>query len=656
MEGSPDMTEHGIPLRVWLWRRAPLVQRLTFLAVVPAALTALLLTALLTYHQNATLRGWAEGFSQEIATQVLDVSTNALQTGDRRELQRIARAYAQHQYISRVQIIAPDGEILADARNAAYGGKDTLEVKASEPSRKGVQGTVTVGCDVSAALAEQRHTLYNALLWLIASLLAVSLFAWQAARWTSAPLRQLADAVHRLGTGNRRITVPVTEGAEIGELQRGFNATTAALHDAHQGMAEEVARATVELARKNAELENASLAKTRFLAAASHDLRQPLYALTLFSSALKVGEQDPERVHRIVHIQECVASLDRLFSELLDLSLLETGAMQANLAEFPLDPLFEEVSRNFRPHAEERGLRLIARKTDLWVRSDRTMLARILNNLVSNALRYTRTGGVLLGARRRAGSVRIDVWDTGPGIGAEHQALVFQEFYRIETCEPEQPAGADRRRGRGLGLGLATVQRLAELLGTKVLLRSRPGRGSVFCVEVPRSAAGAHDSAQPEEEASLDVAGLRVLVIDDEPAILEGLRTLLQSWECEVRTAENEEQMLHAIAQWPAPPDIVLSDLRLRENRSGLALLQHLDRHYGLDERGQPRFARLLITGETKGERLREIMAAHIPVLYKPVSSQQLREALVATIALVRAPAAMGSETPTEPAAATRLA
>ncbi|MGC1550915.1 MAG: hybrid sensor histidine kinase/response regulator, partial [Rhodanobacter sp.] len=358
-------------------------------------------------------------------------------------------------------------------------------------------------------------------------------------------------------------------------------------------------------------------------------LRQPLYALTLFSSALAVDERDAVRLDRIAHIQECVEALDHLFSELLDLSRLETGAMQVEIGEFPLDHVFDEVSRNFRMIAEQHDLRLVMRATPLWVRSDRIMLARILNNLVSNALRYTRYGGVLVGARRRKnGMVQVDVWDTGSGIAVEHQTRVFDEFYRVD-CHGDTERNYHDDQRRGLGLGLATVQRLAELLDTRVLLKSRHGRGSVFSFYLPAVAAAASLGRPRLEETPLDVSGMRVLVIDDEPAILSGIRYLLRSWGCDVVTAEDRAQALEAVEGWADPPDLVISDLRLREGENGLEILAALDDYYLRD--GTPPFPRLLITGETRRDRLHEVQAAKIPVLYKPVSPERLREAMVAS-------------------------
>ena len=619
--------------RFWmkrLWRRASLMQRLAFVALVPTLVTASLLAAILTHYQLITLRSMGQNTADAVAIQAASITAGPLHDMQRRELIRIAQSIARLPHVARVQIRAANGEILADGHGRSEAKpREILTVVRDVPDGDQTQapplGSVMVEVSLSEAIAAEHASLRIVLFALAVSLLVATVIAWQAASWISAPLRRLAHAVHELGRGDSPVVVRVTDQTEIGELQHGFNSAAAALFDMHRGMAQEIEQATLELARKNAALEAASVAKAQFLASASHDLRQPLYALTLFSSALAVGEHDPVRLDRIAHIQECVEALDHLFSELLDLSRLETGAMQVEVSEFPLDAVFEEVSRNFRMIAEQQDLRLIVRTTSLWVRSDRTMLARILNNLVSNALRYTQDGGVLVGARRRLdGTVRIDVWDTGSGIAPEHRERVFDEFYRVDS-----PGSTDHSGGqhRGLGLGLATVQRLAELLDTRMLLKSHAGRGSVFsfhvCEVPPR-----HIHAVQIGAPLLDVSGMRVLVIDDEPAILSGIRYLLRSWGCDVAIAEDRTQALEAAESWPHQPDIVISDLHLRDGKSGLDALAALDHYYMRD--GMPPFPRLLITGETRSDRLHEIKAARIPVLYKPVSPEQLREAMMA--------------------------
>ena len=468
-------------------------------------------------------------------------------------------------------------------------------------------------------------------LLLLAALALVVAISWNIALRVVRPLDELIGAIERVGRGEQVSLSIARQGGAISRLQHGVNQASRMLASTHNRMQSELGRTTIELVDKNAKLEAASQARARLLAAASHDLRQPLYALTLFSSTLRAGETDPDRLARVMHIEECVASLDQLFSELLDLSRLEAGSTLAEVTNVRLDGVFDEVSRNFRMLSESRGLRLVVRKTDAWVRCDRTMLARILNNLVSNALRYTDEGGVLVGVRHQySGQVRIDVWDTGCGIPPEHQQRVFEEFYQVK-----QPAHRGGERGRGLGLGLATVRRLAELTGCAITLASRPGKGT--CISVTLAACQAHLPSNDDDiDNPIDISGLRVLAIDDEPSILEGLRTLLQEWGCDIRTASDEASALERLEGWFTPPDLIISDLHLGDNLFGPDVLAAVARYYREDPASPP-FARLLVTGETRPERIGEITTLHIPVLFKPVPPQRLREAMLAAVLAARA-------------------
>lgn len=622
----------------WLgkvWRRTSLVQRLTCVALFPTVVTAIMLVTLLTRHQMDSLHEFGRTTANAIAQQAATVSGEAMATGHSREVSRMADSLLQLPQVTRVRFADQQGRIIADRINEQPGDDSmTVSRDISDPITRRPVGTVTIDVSITPAVQAQQASLHSALLWLLVSVLLALTLGWSTASWLSAPLRNLAIAVRQLGLGDRSVVVPVTDETEIGDLQRGFNGAASKLLHAQISMEREIAAATEELARKNRALEAASVAKARFLAAASHDLRQPLYALTLFSSGLAVDEFDPVRLNRIAHIQECVDALDHLFSELLDLSRLETGAMKAVPQDMALDDVFEEVSVNFRMVAEQHDLRLVVRTTPLWVRSDRTMLARILNNLVSNALRYTRCGGVLVGARRRAdGGVRIDVWDTGPGIAPEHLQHIFDEFYRVEG-EP----GATRQEGgrRGLGLGLSTVQRLAELLGGRAEVKSRPGKGSVFSVVLPGVPAPsartprALPTPQVPEPTAGDVAGMRVLVIDDEPSILSGISYLLGSWGCEVAAAEDAQHAMEAVQRWMQPPDLVISDLCLRDG-TGLDVLALLDRYYRRRPGDPLPFARVLITGETRLDALQHADSEHTPVLFKPVSPDRLYQVLLST-------------------------
>ena len=485
--------------------------------------------------------------------------------------------------------------------------------------------------DDPAGSPERSAALWRIAGFLFAGLLLVAASGLVIAHRAARPIMQQTEAIERLGRGEQ-VRLDVDEGPLLGRLQRGVNDASQALARSRNRMESALGRTMVELADKNARLEAASQSRARFLAAASHDLRQPLYALTLFSSALRASESDPAKLAQVMRIEECVASLDHLFSELLDLSRLETGAVHAAMADVRLDEVFDDVSRNFRMLAESRGLRLIVRKTDAWVRADRTMLTRILNNLVSNALRYTDEGGVLVGVRHQdSGQVRIDVWDTGHGIAPEHQQRVFDEFYQVNNSQESHGEGR-----RGLGLGLSTVRKLADLLGCRITLASTHGRGTRISLALAAGMPASHAFAQQSADLPLDVSGLRVLVVDDEISILEGLRALLAEWGCDIRAAEDETAALAAVADWTQPPDLVISDLRLREGRSGVDVLRAIARHYRQDLQ-RPGFARLLVTGETRPDRIGEIAASRIPVLFKPVSPQKLREAMLAAVFAARA-------------------
>jgi len=606
--------------------RLTFAQQLILLALVPATLATLAAITVLTRQHLGNLTELMRANAQTVALQVATVAQAPLARMDRRALARTAQSGTYQPNVQQVQIWTEDGEIVANSETVDRVRGDGLQVVVPIVGDDGRHtGQVMVEMSLAAVQSARRSVWFNVGLVLAISLVGVALAGWWAARRISEPIRALGEAVDRLGAGEDA-SVAVEGTSEVRHLQQGFNQAARALAESHRLLQSRINEATAELARKNQQLEVASQAKTRLLAAASHDLRQPLHALTLFSDGLANGETDPVKLQRIGHIRECVDSLDRLFSELLNLSQLDAGVLQPQWIDFPLDRLFEEISRNFRPVAEQQGLRLVARKTDLWVRCDYVMLSRILNNLVSNSLRHTIEGGVLIGARRRGKGVRIDVVDTGVGIALQHQARVFEEFYQVE------PTGRQAARGaRGMGLGLATVQRLADLLNTRVDLSSKLHKGTCVRVQVRSAPAALPVPALPvalagmEEEESL--ANVRILVIDDERTILEGLSVVLANWGAEVLPAQTRAEALAMADGWAQPPDVVISDLLLQGGDNGLDVIAALERH----PRGiGPGTARLLVTGETKPDRLREVANAGITVLYKPVSPRVLRQAIQA--------------------------
>ncbi|RIX73428.1 ATP-binding response regulator [Acidovorax cavernicola] len=610
--------------------RLTFAQQLILLALLPATAATLVAIAVLTRQHLGNLTELMRANAQTVALQVATVAQAPLSRMDRRALARTAQTGTYQPHVQQVQIWTEDGEIVANSETVDRRRGEGLQVVVPIVSDDGRHnGKVMVEIGLDAVRSARRSVWLNVALVLAVSLLGVGLAGWWAARRISEPIRALGEAVDRLGAG-QAASVAIEGTSEVRHLQHGFNQAALALAESHKLLQSRINEATAELARKNQLLEVASQAKTRLLAAASHDLRQPLHALTLFSDGLANGETDPVKLQRIGHIRECVDSLDRLFSELLNLSQLDAGVLQPQWADFPLDRLFDEISRNFRPVAEQQGLRLVVRKTELWVRCDYVMLSRILNNLVSNSLRHTVEGGVLIGARARGKGVRIDVVDTGVGIAAQHQARVFEEFYQVEPVSRGSGPGS----ARGMGLGLATVQRLAELLNTRVELSSRLHKGTCVRVQVraapaalPAPVAAAPAVAVVADDNGDSLADLRILVIDDERTILEGLSVVLANWGATVLAAQTRAEALALADSWETPPDVVVSDLLLQGGDNGLDVLAALERHPRGIGAGT---ARLLVTGETKPDRLREVAAAGIAVLYKPVSPRVLRQAIQA--------------------------
>jgi Na+/proline symporter/signal transduction histidine kinase/ActR/RegA family two-component response regulator len=321
---------------------------------------------------------------------------------------------------------------------------------------------------------------------------------------------------------------------------------------------EELTRLNEALIRAKAEADEANASKTRFLAAASHDILQPLNAARLYATSLVERDRAAGDATLAENVDASLDAVEEILTALLDISRLDTGAMKPQWSSFRLDEMFRQLSREFEPVAAEKGLRLRFVHTGLTVRSDRRLLRRLLQNLISNAIKYTPSGTVLVGARRRGGRLRLDVLDTGLGIPQSKQRIVFREFQRLDQ-------GA--KVARGLGLGLSIVERIARVLDHKLDLRSESGRGSRFSVLLPVVAplpAMAHPAEAPVAPAT-PLAGLRVLAIDNEPAILEGMRTLLGGWGCQVVTAASLKEATERLREMAAAPEVVIADYHLDE-------------------------------------------------------------------------------------------
>jgi signal transduction histidine kinase/CheY-like chemotaxis protein len=374
-----------------------------------------------------------------------------------------------------------------------------------------------------------------------------------------------------------------------------------------------------DLLRQKEVAEAANIAKSRFLASASHDLRQPVHALGMFVGALGDRSLDGDSHRLVSQIQNSVGALDSLFAAILDISRLDAGVIESRTLAFAIQPLLDRICREEMPEVERRGIALRLSPCSLTVQSDPVLLERVLRNLVSNAVRYTGKGRVLIGCRRAGDRVRIEVWDTGCGIPADQQDLIFQEFYQIGNPE--------RDRTRGLGLGLAIVQRLTRILDLPMDMDSWVDKGSVFKVSVPLAVSGQAIVEAPRESPAAPHRLLFIVVIDDEVAIQEAMLALLAGWGHRVITAGSCAEMLEHAVGFTASPDLIISDYRLRGDENGITTIERLRNEFNDD------IPAILITGDTAPDRIREASASDCFLMHKPVSNSRLRAAIINLVA-----------------------
>jgi signal transduction histidine kinase/CheY-like chemotaxis protein len=370
------------------------------------------------------------------------------------------------------------------------------------------------------------------------------------------------------------------------------------------------------LQREKLAAEQANAAKSRFLAAASHDLRQPVHALSLFVAAMRPRTMDDEARELLDHIDDSVRAMGGLFGGLLDISRLDAGVVEVSRGPVAVQPLLERVCRDFEVLANAKGLELALHPCSMSVMSDALLLERIVRNIISNAVTYTDHGRIVVGCRRGLRQLSIQVWDTGRGIPRHEQEHVFQEFYQLGNPE--------RDRTKGVGLGLAIVRRLTLLLGHSLTVRSELGHGSLFQIGAPYADPAAVAAAQTGDFPSPFLGhgvGL-ILVIDDEVSIQIAMKSLLEGWGYEAITAGSCEEMLERIATHRTAPRLIISDYRLRDNASGIDAIERLRNEYNDEIPG------MLITGDTAADRLREAQESGFLLLHKPVPNHRLRASI----------------------------
>ena len=366
----------------------------------------------------------------------------------------------------------------------------------------------------------------------------------------------------------------------------------------------------------------ANFAKTRFLASASHDLRQPMHTIGLLVALLRNRGGPPEQNNIIEKIHGATQAMEHLFTGLLDISKLDAGMVKPEIEDFAIAEVLDSVRANFTPPAEDKGLQLRVVPCSAIVLSDAVILERIVANLVANAVRYTTSGKILVGCRRKSNAIAIQVCDTGIGIPRERHGEIFQEFIQLDNPE--------RDRTKGLGLGLSIVKRSADLLGHSIAIRSRPGKGSCFTITVGR---GAHVSA-PELVASdaqmtttgVALNGLFIVVIDDELDIRFAMQSVLEQWGCHVLSAGSAQEAIDQLRNHLRSPDLVISDYRLRDNQNGIQAVKAI--RIALEEA----LPAIIITGDIAATELRQVVELGLPLAHKPISAEQLHQLIAETM------------------------
>jgi len=361
--------------------------------------------------------------------------------------------------------------------------------------------------------------------------------------------------------------------------------------------------------------ESANLAKSRFLAAASHDLRQPMHALNLYLSAM--AEQLTFKEGKLLNqARQCANTMEEMFKALLDISRLDAAVVKPGLTAFLIGPLLERIQAELEPEALAKGLELHFVPSRLIVKSDPVLVGRILRNLISNAVRYTEKGKILVGCRRQRDVINVFVIDTGIGIPKHKQTTIFEEFYQLGNPE--------RDRSKGLGLGLAIVDRITKLLKINLVLKSTTGKGTSFHLQLPRSYTFVDTTTEPTNTNNLihSFDGRIAAVVDDESEVLNATRALFETWGLKVFTANDGDELKRQLIENSIVPDILICDYRLRDNANGLDVINELREEFNTD------IPAMLISGDTAAHRIREIETSGLLALHKPVQENELKSAL----------------------------
>jgi len=624
------------------------------LGVVPCAAVALALTAWFTHSRLDTLEAAFNAEGQAVARQVAAMSDLSLYAGDLPALQNVANAALRGGQVTRVEISNSAGVFVTAGSKAAPIGqlrmftapvtlREASKATAFAPEGATAAGDKPIGLvqafrDTTGYARERTRSLMAGIGIAMVALIAAWAWVRHTARTVAQPLRRISRTVAALEAGrfDARCNVVTRAGKapadgedegrrgqhELANLAHDINRLAERLQRNRQQSDQQVREATAVALQRMAEAEQAALSRARFLAAASHDLRQPLHAMGLFIDGLLPTASEAQRP-AVLRLQEGAEFMGVLLDDLLEISRLDAQVLTPAIANVSLAMLFDQLGAQHGARAAASQVRLAWRDRGLAVRSDPALLLRIIGNLVGNAITHSGSDGtVLVAARRRGGKVRIEVRDNGVGIAPIHQARIFEEFYQV--------ANTERDRRQGFGLGLAICARIAALLGTRIALRSALQCGSAFSLELPE--ADARDVQRPVAEpvASSPLAGLRCMVVDDDPAILDATRALLTQWDCEVECVASGSEATRRLADPETRLDVLLCDLQLADAEDGMAVIEAA-------RRLQPEALAVLVSGATGPESLQRLRQGGVTLLTKPVAPAKLR-ALLSTRRAGRTP------------------
>ena len=425
----------------------------------------------------------------------------------------------------------------------------------------------------------------------------------------SKPLQLLTDSINRY-TPLGKVTKFDDEqnilerGDELGRMGRSFSRLKEDLWEQGAGL---------QNAKEDAD--RANKAKSVFLASASHDLRQPLNAMQMYIAALKSKIKDKEALDIIEDINSVSASTARLLNALLDLSELEVGAIKPCYEAFPINNIFTSIFQSFSPLAMEKNLQFRVIPTNIYVKSDPNLLERILGNYMSNAIRYTEVGSVMIGCRRRGNMVSIEVWDTGCGVSDNQMLSIFEDFYQIENKE--------RDRSKGLGLGLALAKRLSISLDHEIQSKSTVGSGSCFSVLVEMSKENNNEDKLEGLANVIDLSGAKVLLVEDDIDVLKSTQLLLESWGCIVNSGRDKDEIINIIRSNNYQlPDIIVADNRLPGNVSGIDVVKLVQKEL------ESLIPSIIVTGDVERAHVQSITDMGFPILLKPVQPAKFRAIL----------------------------